>query len=826
MFIKILIVGDSGSESLNIENMLNEHSIVTAGNATEALKIVEESNDIDLILLDLNMTNMNGFDFLDIIRSKFKHKKIRTIILSSYDEIESEVKGLKLGAIDYIRQPIHLDSLKAKIEIHVELIKVQKSLEQKILEQGLAFDLIFKESPIGIAISYSDDAVTVWKDGYCSFNPMFEKITGRTIKQLINVGWEEISHPDDLNKELILTNKFKKGEIESYSIEKRILKPDGSLVWIDFIMSNIYISSNSPYNQIILIQDITQKKSFEDALIESERSKTVLLSHLPGLAYRCKYDTDWTMLYVSHGCFDLTGYPSDDLLYNRKLSFNDIISPEYRKLLNDEWINILKTHDSFIYEYEIMTACGDKKWVIEMGEGIFDDEGNVEALEGIIIDISYRKKMEDELKFNFDHDRWTGLYNRNYLERLIENDLKIKSPIKKALIGINLSVVNSLNKTYGFQYTQKLIMNIVDELSVLISEDIMLFNTYENRFVFYIYNFLDKEDLVDFCDTISDKLEQYLSLERIVAGIGIVEIDEDDSDVDFLFKKLLIASEKDIEPNYADAVGCFYDEDLDKEVMRELDIKKELARVAQIYIDGSLFLEYQPILDLKTNKIVGFEALARLKSHKLGLVSPTEFIPIAEETKLIIPIGDKILSLSLEFLNRLNNLGYEDMNLSINLSVIQLLDKNFFNKVIKIMNERGSIANNINLEITESIFSSDYEYLNSLLSNLKKIGVKISIDDFGTGYSSLSRERDLNVDYLKIDKSFIDKLMYLKDEEAITGDIISMAHKMGHLVIAEGVENEKQRKYLEENNCDKIQGYLISKPLDDDKAIEFLENYK
>ena len=145
MFIKILIVGDSGSESLNIENMLNEHSIVTAGNATEALKIVEESNDIDLILLDLNMTNMNGFDFLDIIRSKFKHKKIRTIILSSYDEIESEVKGLKLGAIDYIRQPIHLDSLKAKIEIHVELIKVQKSLEQKILEQGLAFDLIFKE---------------------------------------------------------------------------------------------------------------------------------------------------------------------------------------------------------------------------------------------------------------------------------------------------------------------------------------------------------------------------------------------------------------------------------------------------------------------------------------------------------------------------------------------------------------------------------------------------------------------------------------------------------------------------------------------------------
>ena len=115
------------------------------------------------------------------------------------------------------------------------------------------------------------------------------------------------------------------------------------------------------YNQIILIQDITQKKSFEDALIESERSKTVLLSHLPGLAYRCKYDTDWTMLYVSHGCFDLTGYPSDDLLYNRKLSFNDIISPEYRKLLNDEWINILKR--AGITNYKIKW-CWAFRWLI------------------------------------------------------------------------------------------------------------------------------------------------------------------------------------------------------------------------------------------------------------------------------------------------------------------------------------------------------------------------------------------------------------------------------------------------------------------------------
>lgn len=160
--------------------------------------------------------------------------------------------------------------------------------------------------------------------------------------------------------------------------------------------------------------------------------------------------------------------------------------------------------------------------------------------------------------------------------------------------------------------------------------------------------------------------------------------------------------------------------------------------------------------------------------------------------------------------------------MSINISAVQLLKNDFVSRLIETVNMMQADSNNITLEITESIFASNYQEINDILLKIREKGIKIAIDDFGTGYSSLARERELNVDCMKIDKFFIDELSSMDEGRFITGDIISMAHKLGHYAVAEGVETEKQKKYLEENGCDKIQGYLISRPLDIIKAIEFL----
>ncbi|MDD2334919.1 MAG: EAL domain-containing protein, partial [Mesotoga sp.] len=731
---------------------------------------------------------------------------------------------LRLGAVDYIRKPVNMDSLKARIEIHVELLRIQQMLEHKLYEQGLTFDTIFQQAPIGIAISHGSEPSNGRENTVARFNPMFEKITGRTKDELMELGWVKITYPDDLDKDLINFKKLQRGELSSYSMEKRYVRPDGSIVWVQMTVAPLIISNDDRYNHICLAQEITRRKEMEADLLESERSKSVLLSHLPGLAYRCKYDRQWTMEFVSAGCSTLTGYSPESLINNKELAFCDLVAPEYRESLWIEWEKAIAKRMPLNYEYQIITAEGERKWVLEMGEGVFGEGGEVEALEGIIIDITYRKRIEDRLKYNSEHDRWTGLHNLNYLETLLERDGKHRRLENRAFVSINLNTVQSLTATYGFHYTQELMREVADMLGQYCTDRRMLFYTYENLFVFYLKDYKDREELTEFCRDIANMLESLLVAERIGGGIGVVQIDKDsDRDVDQLMKRLLIASEKALNIYDRDVGICFYDAEIEMEMIREEEIKRELTKIAADENYGELFLQYQPILDLESNRICGFEALSRLKIEKFGLVPALEFIPIAEKTKLIVPIGRRAIIRALRFLRRLKDNGFGGVLVSINVSAIQLLRSDFSENLFKMIDRTQVNPENIGLEITESVFASNYEEINRIIGGLKDSGIQIAIDDFGTGYSSLARERELNVNCLKIDKSFIDKLMCLDAKNTITSDIISMAHKLGHCVIAEGVEHEKQRQYLHSWGCDRIQGYLIGKPLDEEAAIGVLK---
>lgn len=370
-----------------------------------------------------------------------------------------------------------------------------------------------------------------------------------------------------------------------------------------------------------------------------------------------------------------------------------------------------------------------------------------------------------------------------------------------------------------------MVKKVADALKLYCTDKCQLFNTYEKRFVFYLKAYKDKKELIEFCESVANTLESLLVIERIGGGIGIIEIDENnENNVDQLLKNLLIASEKAINIIDKDISFCFFNQDMEMQIIREEDIKHELAKIAEDKNNNSLFLQFQPILDLESNQINGFEALARIKSDRLGLIPPMEFIPIAEKTKLIIPVGKKIIIQAFRFLITLKEKGLNTISVSINISAIQLLRNNFVENIVEMINEMQVNPENIILEITESMFASNYHEINKILGELNVLGIKIAIDDFGTGYSSLARERELNINCLKIDKYFIDKLSSLKDEESITGDIISMAHKLGHYVVAEGVENEKQKQYLMNCGCEKIQGYLVEKPLDEEAEIELLKN--
>ena len=310
---KILVVDDSASDRLIIQNMLREFNVLTASDGKEALDRIREHGDIDLMILDLNMPGMDGFQVLSTLGTEPNEHKLRTIILTNYDELENELMGLKLGAVDYIRKPIQMASLRARIEIHLELIRIQQLLVRDLHEQGLTFDVIFNQSPIGIAISGGEEPRLGGVTKFLTVNPMYEKITGRTQQELLEVGWDSFTHPDDFITEIRNYQDLLSGKIDSYAMEKRYIRPDGSIVWVSLIAATLKIVDQNMYKYICLVQNITRRKTMEKALVESERSKAVLLSHLPGLAYRCNYDADWTMQFVSDGCLELTGYAPEKI---------------------------------------------------------------------------------------------------------------------------------------------------------------------------------------------------------------------------------------------------------------------------------------------------------------------------------------------------------------------------------------------------------------------------------------------------------------------------------------------------------------------------------
>lgn len=313
-------------------------------------------------------------------------------------------------------------------------------------------------------------------------------------------------------------------------------------------------------------------------------------------------------------------------------------------------------------------------------------------------------------------------------------------------------------------------------------------------------------------------------MERIGGGIAVIEFDiKKDKNLDRLLRHLLAASERAISIPEKNFNICFYNDEIKAAVNREREITDALHAV----VEGNdsyaqFYLQFQPIVDLKDDHICCFEALARLKTKNLGMVSPVEFIPLAEKTKLILPLGERVIIESFNFLNKLKEHGHKDICISINVSLIQLLNNEFTDNLFALMRKMNVNPKRIVIEITESVFSINYDAVNNVIERCHDAGMYVAIDDFGTGYSSLARERELKVNCIKIAKEFIDRLAYVSCDRVITGDIISMAHRLGHCIIAEGVEQEIQLQYLKEHNCDRIQGYIISKPVDEQDALEML----
>ncbi len=421
-------------------------------------------------------------------------------------------------------------------------------------------------------------------------------------------------------------------------------------------------------------------------------------------------------------------------------------------------------------------------------------------------------------------DELTKLPNHKYLRRILRYELN-KSPRDKiALVLIDIPRFTRVTIARGYEKGNVILRTIAKNIEALNIPGAELFRYSDEKFMMLIKNYDSKESLMGMMDALSSAIpmEDGENIEKRFRTLtfGALEVTEKYRRVGEALVDVMIAMDnvkEDGAKPYA-----FFDEAMEERIKRENLIDKELRTAIENPHEEIIYLAFQPIVDSRSEKVAAFEALARMNSKHYDFVPPLEFIEIAEKNGLMVPLGQIILEKALDFIKNSQDQGYS-VRIAVNISAIQVLQENFVSMVKKALTKSGVKPSDLELEITETVFLSNYDLVNRKLGQLKELGVLIAIDDFGTGYSSFARLKELHVDTVKIDQYFIGRISTLSPKELITGDIINMVHKFGLKTVAEGIETQKERDYLRDAGCDFLQGYLYSRPLSEEKSFSYIK---
>lgn len=491
-----------------------------------------------------------------------------------------------------------------------------------------------------------------------------------------------------------------------------------------------------------------------------------------------------------------------------------LIHSSMRRIKMDEK-KIIKSYEELAATYEELEAAHEELTAAEE-----------ELRQQYDTQTESRKQLaesEERLHHMAYHDLLTGLRNR----LAIYEDLSaifVKNPeTRGVLFFIDLDDFKFINDSMGHSFGDQLLRRIGERLAQLFWDVGTVYRLAGDEFVVYIQGYEVLEEVAGYVLKILDHFKAPLKIGNSVfhttISIGTAMYPEHGSNPDELLKCADMAMHK------AKKAGknrfVIFDQAMSEAVSERIVIENHLRTALE---KNEFQIHYQPQLDLKTGRIAGFEALLRWQSPELGSVSPNKFIKIAEDTHLIIDIGKWVIQNACCFIKKLRRNGYADLYVSVNISMLQLLQDDFADEVIMALSSPDIEPGCLELEITESILMESFDIIGSKLMKLQHHGVRIALDDFGKGYSSLHYLLRLPITTLKVDKSFIDSILLETQEKALAGQIITIGKSMGLCVVAEGVETQEQLDYLLEHNCHKIQGYIFSKPVPEPEAEALLSD--
>jgi diguanylate cyclase (GGDEF)-like protein/PAS domain S-box-containing protein len=646
---------------------------------------------------------------------------------------------------------------------------------------------------------------------YLYTNPAFESLTG--LSGVIGKRVTEVI-PGIRESDPLL--------FDVYGRVARLGKPEKFETWVEALGMRFSITVYSPKSEhfVAVFDAITERKQAErDLLLANERLSLAQRTAGAGV-------WDWDILNGSltwsDELFQLFGLDPAAAAATFD-TWRSVVHPDDLQRAEEVILTSIRDHAPLFNEYRIVLPTGEARWVDAFGDTTYDADGNAQRMIGICIDTTARKQAEAQIEFLAHHDHLTRLPNRFVAKERLKMAMAYadRATENVALLFLDLDKFKSVNDTLGHTVGDLLLVEVARRLQACLRETDTVSRQGGDEFLVILTHIQDLAAVTGSAAKIVEALAAPYDIDghilAVTVSVGIAIYPNDAQDTDTLMQRA------DTAMYHAKGTGgndyTFFSEQMNVAVAVAQAIRSELR---QALAGGEFALHYQPQIDLASGRVIGAEALLRWHSPTRGLVLPDEFISIAEDCGLIVPIGEWVLQEACRQAVHWQQAGLPELTVAVNLSAMQFRRGNLQQSVVQALSASGLAPALLELELTESLLIVEAESALEAVRSLRSLGIRFAVDDFGTGYSSLAYLKRFPIDKLKIAQAFVQDMNTNPEDAAIVHAIIQMARALNLRTVAEGIETEDTVEHLRLHHCDEAQGDYFSRPLPAEEFQHFM----